>query len=120
VRERKTPRLESARRDFVRGRGKFGKSPSAVCVRKNRVIAEAGRPSSTDFRPVGKNSSPRGWRLCPEHRHARFSAATCAFGLEDIVDFRILIFVLDLRPALLYILAGILEVLDVELKAPWF
>ena len=59
-------------------------------------------------------------KSCPEHRHARFSAATFAFGLEDLVDFGILIFVLDLRSALFDVLAGILEVLDVEFEAPRF
>src|ERR671925_1394820 len=56
--------------------------------------------------------------LCSKHRHVRLRAAALALVKKDFVDLRVLIFVLDLSPALLHIFAGIFQILDLELEPP--
>jgi hypothetical protein len=58
--------------------------------------------------------------LCSKHRHARFRAPSLTLLNKDLVDFGVLIFVLNLNPTLLHILSGVLQILVFELETPRF
>jgi hypothetical protein len=64
-------------------------------------------PTLAQALPEKPENFARALSLGGKHRHARLGAALFAFAKKNLVNLRMLVFVLDLRAAFLDVLAGI-------------